>query len=189
MHKFVVSTLIMAVAAACAVADEKGDAGAVLDHQMKSLSGDKVDLSKYKGKVVLVVNVASQCGFTPQYKGLEALHEKYQDQGLAVLGFPCNQFGKQEPGTSEEIASFCEDNYGVKFDMFEKIDVNGPDAAPLFKELTSKEASGEDAGPVKWNFEKFLIGRDGKVVARYRSSARPESLEETIEAELDKKAG
>ncbi len=189
MHKFVASTLMVVIAAASAVADEKGEAGSVLDHKMKSLSGEGVDLSKYDGKVVLIVNVASQCGFTPHYKGLQALHEKYKDQGLAVLGFPCNQFGKQEPGTSEEIASFCTENYGVTFDMFEKIEVKGAEAAPLFKTLTSKEAVGDDAGPVKWNFEKFLVGRDGKVVKRYRSSARPESLQEVIEAELAKKAG
>ena len=189
MHKLVASTLLVVIAAASAIADETGDAGVVLDHQMKSLSGKDVDLSKYQGKVVLIVNVASQCGFTPQYKGLQALHDKYAEQGFVVLGFPCNQFGKQEPGSSEEIAAFCQDNYGVTFDMFEKIDVNGPDAAPLYQELTSKEAVGSDAGPVKWNFEKFLVGRDGKVVKRYRSAARPESLEETVEAELAKKAG
>jgi glutathione peroxidase len=147
-----------------------------------------VDLSQYQGKVVLIVNVASECGFTPQYKGLQALHAKYKDEGLAILGFPCNQFGAQEPGTSEEIASFCEENYGVDFDMFEKIDVNGKAAAPLYQYLTSAEAVGADAGPVKWNFEKFLIGRDGKVVKRYRSFTTPEALDDPVKAELAKPA-
>jgi glutathione peroxidase len=148
-----------------------------------------VDLSQYKGKVLLVVNTASECGYTPQYAGLQALHDKYGKQGLAVLGFPCNQFGGQEPGTAAEIAKFCKANYGVTFGMFEKIDVNGKNQAPLYKYLTSQEASSKDPGPVKWNFEKFLIGRDGKVVARYRSKVEPDSGELTgaIQAELAKK--
>lgn len=161
----------------------------VLGNTMKSLTGKPVDLESYKGKVLLVVNVASKCGATPQYKSLEDLHKKYADKGLAVLGFPCNQFGKQEPGSSEEIADFCKKNYGVEFDMFGKIDVNGDEAAPLYRFLTSKEAGIDDVGPVKWNFEKFLISREGKVVARWRTKVQPDSPEvvAVIEKELAKK--
>lgn len=149
----------------------------VLSFTMKSLSGQPVDLSKYAGKVVLIVNVASRCGYTPQYEGLQKLHEDMSGDGLVILGFPCNQFGKQEPGTETEIADFCKKNYGVTFDMFSKIDVNGDDAADLYKYLTSKDSDPEFAGPIKWNFEKFLIGRDGKIIARYPSKVKPESDE------------
>ncbi len=168
--------------------EKKTDVPPLLKHEMKTLTGKKVDLSKYKGKVLLVVNVASQCGATPQYKPLEVLHEKYNEKGLAVLGFPCNQFGKQEPGNDEEVADFCQKNYGVKFDMFSKVDVNGEKAADLFKQLTSKEAFAKDAGPVKWNFEKFLISKEGKVVGRFRTGTQPDSEEvvKAIEAELAK---
>ncbi len=168
--------------------EKKADVPPLLKHEMKTLTGKKVDLSKYKGKVLLVVNVASQCGATPQYKPLEVLHEKYNEKGLAVLGFPCNQFGKQEPGDDEEVADFCQKNYGVKFDMFSKVDVNGEKAADLFKQLTSKEAFEKDAGPVKWNFEKFLISKEGKIVGRFRTSVQPDSEEvvKAIEAELAK---
>ncbi len=168
--------------------EKKADVPPLLKHEMKTLAGKKVELSKYKGKVLLVVNVASQCGATPQYKPLEVLHEKYNEKGLAVLGFPCNQFGKQEPGDDEEVADFCQKNYGVKFDMFSKVDVNGEKAADLFKQLTSKEAFEKDAGPVKWNFEKFLISKEGKVVGRFRTGTQPDSEEvvKAIEAELAK---
>ncbi|MCC7475865.1 MAG: glutathione peroxidase [Pirellulales bacterium] len=157
--------------------------------KMKSLDGKEVDLAKkYKGKVVLLVNVASKCGNTPQYQPLEALHEKYAEQGLAIVGVPCNQFGKQEPGTSAEIAQFCEKNYGVKFDILAKVDVNGENAAPLYKFLTSKESNPKFAGRVTWNFEKFLIGRDGRVVNRFAPKVQPDAKEVTqaIEAELEK---
>ena len=161
----------------------------VFSQEMKSLKGKKVELSKYKGKVLFVVNTASKCGATPQYKQLEELHEKYSKKGLAVLGFPCNQFGKQEPGTSEDILAFCEENYGVKFDMFSKVDVNDVDAAPLYKFLTSDKTGLKDTGEVEWNFEKFLINRDGKVVARFRTRVKPDAPEviKAIEAELAKK--
>ncbi len=169
-------------------AEKKQEVPRVLQFKVKSLDGKPVDLSKYQGKVLLIVNVASRCGFTPQYKGLQALYEKYADRGLRILAFPCNQFGRQEPGSPEEIAEFCEKNYGVTFDLFEKIDVNGENAAPLYKYLTSKEATPESPGPVKWNFEKFLIGRDGKVVARFRSPVAPDSekMIQAIERELAK---
>lgn len=169
---------------------EAGDKKAehpVYGQKMKSLSGKEVDLSKYKGKVLLIVNTASECGATPQYEALQDLHAKYKDKGLAVVGFPCNQFGKQEPGTAKEIAQFCKKNYGVEFDMFSKIDVNGEKAAPLFKYLTSDKVGVKDTGNVKWNFEKFLVSRDGKVVARFRTRVQPESEEvvKAIESELN----
>ena len=158
----------------------------LLQHKVKSLTGKEVDLSKYDGKVLLVVNVASKCGATPQYEQLQGLHEKYKDQGLAVLGFPCNQFGKQEPGSADEIGEFCKKNYGVSFDMFQKVDVNGPEATELYKELTSTPKM---EGKIKWNFEKFLIGRDGKVVARFATGVQPDAPEviKAVEAELAKK--
>ncbi len=156
---------------------------------METLDGKKVNLAeKYKGKVVLLVNVASKCGNTPQYKPLEALHEKYADQGLAIVGVPCNQFDQQEPGTAAEISEFCTKNYGVKFDMLSKVDVNGNDAAPLYKTLTSKETDPDHAGKITWNFEKFLFNRDGKVVARFTPKTQPDSPEvvKAIETELAK---
>ena len=169
--------------------EPKKETPAVLSFKMDSLDGKSVDLSKYKGKVVLIVNVASQCGYTPQYKGLQAIHDKYGKDGLAVIGFPCNQFGQQEPGSAEEIAQFCEANYGVKFDMFAKVDVNGEKQCGLYKYLTSKDTNAKFAGSIKWNFEKFLVGRDGKVIARFESAVKPESdtLTKAIEAELAKK--
>lgn len=170
----------------------KGDAKKAppaLAFTVKDINGKKVDLSKYAGKVVMMVNVASQCGATPQYEDLQALHKKYHKQGLAVLGFPCNQFGSQEPGSDEEIKGFCKENYGVEFDMFSKIDVNGDKADPLFKYLTSDKAYAKDAGKVRWNFEKFLLARDGTVVARFRTGVNPSSKQvvTVIEAELAKK--
>ena len=160
----------------------------LLKHEMKSLTGKKVDLAKYNGKVLLIVNVASQCGATKQYKPLEALHETYNKKGLAVLGFPCNQFGDQEPGSDDDVAAFCQKNYGVKFDMFSKIDVNGDKAADLYKQLTSKEVFPNDSGKVNWNFEKFLVSKAGKVVARFRTDVEPDDAEvvKAIEAELVK---
>jgi glutathione peroxidase len=157
----------------------------VLGFTVKSLAGKDVDLQQYKGKVVLVVNVASQCGYTPQYKDLQALHEKYKEKGLVVAGFPCNQFGAQEPGNAGDIQSFCQKNYGVTFDMFDKIDVNGANANPFYKALKDGVKPTAD---IKWNFEKFLISKDGKVVARYGSGAKPmgSELVAAVEAELAK---
>lgn len=168
------------------VADDKKGDSPVLKQKMPSLAGKEVDLSEYQGKVLLIVNTASRCGATPQYEDLQALHKKYSKDGLVVLGFPCNQFGKQEPGDSEEIASFCNKNYGVTFPMFAKVDVNGENACDLYKYLTSKEAYPEDAGKVNWNFEKFLVNRDGKVVKRFRTRVNPQSkpVVEAIEQEL-----
>ncbi len=158
----------------------------MLHGTMKSLTGQEVDLSQYHGNVMLIVNVASQCGYTPQYKGLQALYEKYGQEGFRVLGFPCNQFGRQEPGTSEQIALFCQKNYGVTFDMFEKVDVNGKSQCDLYTYLTSPDTNSKWAGPIQWNFEKFLIARDGTLVARFGSNVAPESkaLVEALEREL-----
>lgn len=164
----------------------KGKVPPVLDFTMNSLDGKAVDLAQYKGKVVLIVNTASQCGFTPQYAGLEKLHEKYEAKGLQILGFPANDFGQQEPGSNAEIGAFCKKNYGVTFPMFSKIAVTGNDKAPLYKLLTESKTDAQFAGEVQWNFEKFLVSRDGKIVARFRSNVTPESSEMTsaIEAQL-----
>ena len=163
--------------------------GSDIEHTVKTLEGKEVDLSEaYDGKVLLIVNVASRCGLTPQYEGLQALHEKYQEQGLRVLGFPCNQFGGQEPGTAEEIREFCTTNFNVTFDMFAKIEVNGDGASPLYKQLTAQDTSPQGAGAITWNFEKFVIGRDGRVVARFAPRTRPDAPEliETIKNALEK---
>lgn len=153
---------------------------------MKSLDGKDVPLKKYSGKVVVVVNVASRCGATPQYADLQRLHEEYADKGLVVLGFPCNQFGKQEPGNSKQIAEFCDAEYGVTFDMFEKVEVNGDNACDLYKHLTQQETKPAGSGRVKWNFEKFVLGRNGKVAGRFGTGVNPSSDEfvKFIEAEL-----
>jgi glutathione peroxidase len=161
-----------------------------VDFKVKTLAGKEVDLAKqYQGKVLLVVNVASKCGLTPQYKDLQALADKYKDQGFCVLGFPCNQFGEQEPGTPDEIREFCTQKYNVTFDLFEKIQVNGDGACALYKHLTSLDAKPKGAGAVSWNFEKFLVGRDGKVAARHQPRTKPtdELLIADIERELAKK--
>jgi glutathione peroxidase len=153
----------------------------IYDFSAKSLNGKQADLAAVKGKVLLIVNVASQCGMTPQYKGLEEVYEKYRDQGFEVLGFPCNQFGAQEPGDSKQIAQFCEVNYGVTFPMFEKIDVNGDDAHPLFKFLKGEAPGLLGTKDIKWNFTKFLVARDGKVVDRYAPTTRPDAIAGDIE--------
>jgi glutathione peroxidase len=147
------------------------------DFTVNDMAGQPVALDRYKGRVLLVVNTASKCGFTPQYKGLEALYRKYQDRGLEVLGFPCNQFGAQEPGNEQEIATFCETNYDVTFPMFAKVDVNGDDAAPLYRYLKSAKPGLLGTEAIKWNFTKFLVDRGGNVVKRYAPNDTPESLE------------
>lgn len=153
----------------------------VFDFSADNIAGEKIDLSQYRGKVLLVVNTASKCGFTPQYKGLQALYTKYREQGLEVLGFPCNQFGHQEPGDSAQINEFCEINFGVDFPLFGKIDVNGSAAHPLYKHLKEQAPGLLGSQGVKWNFTKFLINRDGQVVKRYAPKDKPESLAEDIE--------
>jgi len=154
-------------------ADQEKSTPAALDFKVKDIQGKEVDLAKYQGKVLVVVNVASECGLTPHYEGLEELYEKYSDKGLAVLGFPCNQFGKQEPGTEADILKFCKDNYKVKFDMFSKIDVNGEGQAPLYKYLNAQDAKPKGAGKVSWNFEKYVIDKHGKVIARFEPKTSP----------------
>ena len=156
----------------------------VYDFEANRIDGKPVKLSAFKGKVLLIVNTASQCGFTPQFAGLEALHEKYADQGLAVLGFPSNQFGAQDPGTNEEIGAFCTQNYGVTFPMMEKIDVNGSNAAPLYQWLTKEKPGLLGLTGIKWNFTKFLIGRDGTVLKRYAPLDTPASMTRDVEAAL-----
>ena len=155
----------------------------IYDFTANSLSGEEVALKKFEGQVLLIVNTASACGFTPQYRGLEALQQAYAPRGFAVLGFPCNQFGAQEPGNAEQIATFCERNYAITFPMFEKIDVNGRDEHPLYKWLKSQKMG--LLGPsIKWNFTKFLVDRSGKVVGRFAPTDRPEALKRDIEALL-----
>jgi glutathione peroxidase len=154
------------------------------DFSAQTLAGEPRRLADYKGKVLLVVNTASKCGFTPQYAGLETLYKKYKDRGLVVLGFPSNQFGEQEPGPESEIAEFCEMNYGVTFPMFAKVDVNGPGAHPLYRHLTAAKKGVLGSQAIKWNFTKFLVGRDGTVLERYAPTTKPEDLEADIEKAL-----
>jgi glutathione peroxidase len=153
----------------------------VYDFTVNDIRGERVDLDRYKGKVLLVVNTASECGFTPQYKGLEALYRKYRDRGLEILGFPCNQFGSQEPGSEEQIAQFCTSKYDVTFPMFAKIDVNGDNAAPLYRHLKHAKPGVLGTEAIKWNFTKFLVDRDGKVVERYAPTTTPAAIEKDIE--------
>ncbi|OON64365.1 glutathione peroxidase [Massilia sp. KIM] len=151
------------------------------DFEATALDGSPVALSRYQGKALLIVNTASECGFTPQYKGLEELHRRYGEQGLVVMGFPCNQFGKQEPGSEAEIGAFCEKNYGVSFPMFAKVEVNGDDAHPLFKFLKGEAPGVLGTEAIKWNFTKFLVDKDGKVHKRYAPQTKPEELGSDIE--------
>ena len=160
---------------------------AIYDAEVEALDGSPADLADYKGKALLIVNVASQCGLTPQYTGLQALHEEYADHGFAVLGFPCNQFGAQEPGTADEIAAFCETNYGVTFPMFSKIEVNGDGRHVLYEQLTVHADDDGEAGDIQWNFEKFLVSGDGEVVRRFRPLTAPDdpTLVSAVEEQLE----
>jgi glutathione peroxidase len=160
------------------------DTSSVYDFSAQGIDGKPVALADYRGKVLLIVNTASECGFTPQFAGLEKLWEEYASRGLAVLGFPCNQFGHQDPGSDGEIASFCATNYGVSFPMMSKIEVNGSGAHPLYKWLTAEAPGLLGTKAIKWNFTKFLIGRDGRVVKRYAPTDTPESLARDIEKAL-----
>jgi glutathione peroxidase len=154
-------------------------ASSVLDFTLNSLDGKPAPLAEYRGKVVLIVNVASKCGFTPQYTGLEKIYEKYKDQGFVILGFPANNFGGQEPGTNEEIKTFCSSKYQVTFPMFSKVSVKGADSTPLYQFLTDKQSNPTTAGEIKWNFTKFLVDRNGKVIARFEPAVTPESADVT----------
>ena len=156
----------------------------VYDFTARQINGQDIALSQFQGQVMLIVNTASACGFTPQFGGLEALHQRYAGQGLAVLGFPCNQFGAQDPGTDSEIAGFCQMNYGVSFPMMSKINVNGDEADPLFKWLCAEAPGLLGTKAIKWNFTKFLIGRNGQVIGRYAPMDKPESMAKDIEAAL-----
>ncbi len=173
-----------------AQAEEKTVPASPLEFKVQDIAGKEVDLQQYKGKVVMIVNVASKCGLTKQYTALQALHDKYKDQGLAILGFPANNFGGQEPGTNEEIQQFCSSRFHVSFDMFAKVSVKGDDIAPLFQWLTSEETNKGHAGEIAWNFNKFLVGRDGKVIERFEPRTAPdeEAVTKAIEAALAAKA-
>jgi glutathione peroxidase len=172
MRKFGL-VLLLCVAAGMSWAATKS----IYDFTMRSIDGEQVSLGKYKGKVVLVVNVASKCGFTPQYTALEALYEKYKDKGFVIVGVPANNFGQQEPGTDEEIKKFCSSKYSVTFPMMSKVSVLGDDKTPLYIYLTGKETNPQFAGDIKWNFTKFLFDRSGKPVARFEPAVKPDSPE------------
>ncbi len=158
--------------------------GKFYDFEATSLAGESIEMSRYKGKVVLIVNTASKCGFTPQYTGLQALHDRYHQTGLEILGFPCNQFGKQEPGDAETIKNFCELQYQVSFQLFEKIEVNGKNAHPLYKYL-KQELRGSLGRPIRWNFTKFLLDTEGKPIKRFAPNTTPESIESQLVKLLD----
>jgi len=166
-------TLIVLAAGAILMAGSAG-AASVYDYTLSSIDGKPTPLASFKGKVVLLVNVASRCGYTPQYTGLEALYEKYKDQGFVIVGFPANNFGAQEPGTNEEIKTFCKSKYSVTFPMMAKVSVKGDDATPLYQFLTSKAANPATDGEIKWNFTKFLVDKDGNVIARFEPKVTPE---------------
>lgn len=156
----------------------------IYDFEAQQIGGQSVPLSQFRGKPMLIVNTASACGFTPQFAGLEELHRRYGERGLVVLGFPCNQFGAQDPGSNEEIASFCQVNYGVSFPMMAKVDVNGAQAHPLYRWLTAEAPGMLGSKAIKWNFTKFLVGKDGRVLKRYAPQDAPEKLAKDVEAAL-----
>ena len=159
---------------------------AIHDIDLRTLKGEPANLGEHKGKALLLVNVASKCGLTPQYEGLERIHEQYKDRGFSVLGFPCNQFGAQEPGSAEEIETFCSTTYGVTFPLYEKLEVNGEGRHPLYEELTEKADAEGKAGDIQWNFEKFLVSPSGEIVERFRPLVDPEAPEliDALEAQL-----
>ncbi|WP_196137506.1 glutathione peroxidase [Aliikangiella sp. G2MR2-5] len=157
----------------------------IYDFQVRNIKGEERPLSDFKGKVLLIVNTASKCGFTPQYKGLESLYEKYKDKGFTVLGFPCNQFGKQEPGSNEEISTFCDLTFKVSFPMFAKIDVNGNNSEPLYEYLKESAPGILGSRSIKWNFTKFLVDQSGKVLKRFAPKDKPEDIEKEVAALLD----
>lgn len=182
------SLSVLLLTGICSINVFAQEAPKALSFSMKSIDGSDVQLDKYGDQVLVFVNVASKCGLTPQYEKLQSVQEKYAAQGLAVLGFPCNQFGGQEPGSADEIKSFCTRRYGVTFDLFSKIEVNGDDACPLYQYLTSLELEPKGAGDVDWNFEKFVVGRNGQVVARFPPRTAPDDPDfiAVIEKELAK---
>jgi len=171
-------------------AQDAGKQTSIYSFQVTTIDGQKIDLAKYKGKVLLIVNVASECGYTDQYKAMQALHTKYGADGLAILAFPCNDFGSQEPGDEAAIKKFAKKTYGAEFDLFSKIKILGKDSAPLYQFLTSKDTNPKHAGAVEWNFVKFIIGRDGAIVARFAADVEPDSkdLIDALKKELNKKS-
>lgn len=191
--RLILSTLLcLGVLTTMAPADDqqkKGEHECALNFKVNDIDGKQVDLEDYEGNVVLIVNTASQCGLTPQYAGLQKMYDKYKEKGFVVLGFPCNQFGKQEPGTEAEIKQFCSSRYSVNFPMFSKLEVNGDDADPLYKYLTSKDVKPAGKGNVSWNFEKFLVDREGNLIHRFAPRTKPDDPEmlKAIEGELAKK--
>jgi len=191
MKKIITLTVIVAMLSTILIAKKNSKEGkmeqkSIYDFTVKSIDGKDVKMSDYKGKVLLIVNVASKCGFTPQYKGLEELYRKYQKDGLVVMGFPCNQFAGQEPGSNEEIKTFCKTNYDVTFPMFDKIDVNGDNTAPLYQFLKEQAPGILSTKDIKWNFTKFLIDKNGKVIERFAPATTPESIDEHIARLLKK---
>ncbi len=186
--KPMIIALLTALVAGCSTAEKDKRMNSIYEIEAQTISGETVSLEIYKGKTLLIVNTASKCGFTGQYEGLQKLYETYSDRGFVILGFPSNDFLKQEPGTNEEIASFCQLNYGVTFPMFGKISVKGSDQHPLYANLTSKETNPDFSGKISWNFNKFLVSPDGKVVARFGSRAKPDDAEliSAIETALKK---
>lgn len=177
LRLFALGPAIALLAATATFADDKPQEGpnSVLSFNVKDIDGQDVDLSQYRGDVALIVNVASECGYTPQYEGLEQIYKRYKDRGFTVLGFPANEFGQQEPGTNAEIKQFCTSKFGVTFPMFSKIIVKGPGIHPLYQFLTSEQTNPEHAGEIPWNFTKFLVNRQGEVIARFAPKDKPES--------------
>ena len=184
MHKLLSALFTLLLTSNLLQAEEKKMS--IYDYNVTTIEGKEISMSQYKGKVLLIVNVASECGFTPQYEGLEKLYEAHKDEGFMILGFPCNQFGEQEPKNEDEIVFFCQGTYDVQFDMFSKIDVNGENTAPLYQYLKSEQSGFMWTESIKWNFTKFLVDREGNVVERYGSSTKPESIESDIEKLLSK---
>ncbi|MGE5608792.1 MAG: glutathione peroxidase [Bacillota bacterium] len=184
----VTSLWVSAGSHAAAEAGEQKQPASVLDFTVKDIDGQSVDLAKYKGQVLLIVNTASKCGYTPQYEDLQKVYEKYRDKGLAILAFPANEFGQQEPGTDSQIKEFCSSNYHVTFDLFSKIVVKGDQQHPLYQFLTREQTNPDFGGAIKWNFTKFLVSREGKVVARFEPKAKPsdEQVIKAIEEQLAK---
>jgi len=184
--------LVLATCAGCAQADDKPKEpklASPLDYKLQDINDKEVDLAQYKGKVVLLVNVASECGYTPQYKGLQELYDAYKDKGVVVIGIPANEFGRQEPGSNAEILKFCQNTFKVTFPMMAKVVVKGAGKTPLYEYLTGKDSNPDFAGEVGWNFEKFLVGKSGKVVGRYKSSVEPmsDTIVNAIKKELEAK--
>jgi glutathione peroxidase len=182
--KIILVVIVLGILSCSAKAEDKMSDKTVYDFKLKDIDGKELSLSIYKGKVLLFVNVASFCGYTKQYSGLQKLYDTYKQDGLVVLGFPCNQFGEQEPGNEAEIKAFCETNYKVDFPLFSKIDVNGDNAHPLYLYLRSIDMSFLGPVPIGWNFTKFLVGRDGKVIKKFGSKDTPESIEAQIREQL-----